>query len=65
MVGKKFYFLMYQWGVLRDWCCCECIIDVGNDGGGEEEKQLFLQQIWYYIIGMYVLNMRLYNNKIL
>ncbi|CAN7091510.1 hypothetical protein BRARA_I01910 [Brassica rapa] len=38
MAGKKLHLSMHQWGALRDRRRRECIIDAGNDGGGEEEK---------------------------
>ena len=38
MAGKKLHLSMHHWGALRDRRRCECIIDAGNDGGGEDEK---------------------------
>ncbi|CAN6858607.1 hypothetical protein HID58_086346 [Brassica napus] len=38
MAGKKLHLSMHQWGALRDRRRRECIIDAGNDAGGEEEK---------------------------
>lgn len=38
LAGKKLHLSMHEWGTMRDRRRRECIVEGGNDAGGEEEK---------------------------